>query len=96
VYVALACGLTPAVCGISIVLLWLWTRYGGLEALGFFNILFGLVCTVVGGIALVIHFWQAIGQGAGRSDRGSLRAWSRGRSSSATSRSASCASVWHT
>jgi hypothetical protein len=70
VYVALACGLTPAIFGTIVVLLWLLTRYGGIAALGVVNILFGLGCTVVGGIALLIHFWRALG-----SRRRPVRSW---------------------
>jgi hypothetical protein len=58
-YIAFACGLTPAVLGTAIIVAWLFTRYGGFEALGLANILLGLACTLVGGAALLIHFWRA-------------------------------------
>jgi hypothetical protein len=67
---AFACGLAPALLGTVIVALWLLTRYGGLGLLGFFNILLGLVCTVVGGVALLVHF-----QPSNRSEFATTRQW---------------------
>jgi hypothetical protein len=53
---AFTCGSVPALIGTLIVALWLLTHYGALTLLGLFNILLGLACTVVGGVALLVHF----------------------------------------
>lgn len=68
-YIAFACGLTPAVLGTAIILAWLSTRYGGFELLGLANIVFGLACTLVGAGALWIHYSGAI------EERRPLRSW---------------------
>jgi len=69
-HLAFACGLAPALLGTLIVATWLLTRYGGLALLGIFNILLGLVCTVVGGVALLVHF-----QPSNRSEFATTRQW---------------------
>ena len=63
-YIALGCGLLPAVVGTAVISLWLLTRHGSLPLFGLFTIFLGLACTLVGAVFLVIHFNEA---SAGRS-----------------------------
>jgi hypothetical protein len=61
--VAFACGIIPAVLGTLIIGLWLSTRWMGLVAFGIANFFLGLLCTLIGGIALVVYLWRAIASG---------------------------------
>jgi hypothetical protein len=69
-YVALACGIIPAVLGTLIVGLWLATRWRYLIPFGFADVVLGLLCSLIGGIALVVYFWRAFA-----SARRPVRAW---------------------
>jgi hypothetical protein len=69
-YAALVCGLAPAVLGTLIIAGWLVTQSHVFELLGLVNIFVGLSCTLVGGIALITHFWRSIATG-----RRPVRSW---------------------
>jgi hypothetical protein len=61
--VALACGIFPAVLGTVVTSLWLLTRWPGLVGWGLVTVGLGLLCVAVGGIALAIYVWRAVGSG---------------------------------
>jgi hypothetical protein len=61
VHVALFCGLAPLILGIAIFVGWIITRNDTLEELGFLDILFGLGCTMIGVIAVIVQFYHIPG-----------------------------------
>jgi hypothetical protein len=62
VHVAIFCGAAPLILGIVIFLCWAITRDQDLEFLGFFDILFGLVCTLIGAVAVIVQFYRIPGE----------------------------------
>jgi len=57
---ALACGLLPLISGIAVFLLWIGSRWELLKLVGFFVILAGMLCILVGAIALIVSLRQSL------------------------------------